>query len=43
MAINMKGKSLASLYDLTREEIEQIFKTSEFLKLQSFGDRNILS
>ncbi len=34
MSINMKGKSLASLYDLTREEIEQIFKTSELLKLQ---------
>jgi ornithine carbamoyltransferase len=30
----MKGKSLASLYDLTREEIEQILKTSELLKLQ---------
>jgi len=35
MAIQMKGKSLASLYDLTREEIEQIFKTSELLKLQN--------
>jgi len=35
MAVNMKGKSLASLHDLTREEIEQIFKTSELLKLQS--------
>jgi len=35
MAINMKGKSLASLADLTREEIEQILKTSELLKLQS--------
>jgi ornithine carbamoyltransferase len=34
MAIHMKGKSLASLYDLTREEIEQILKTSELLKLQ---------
>src|SRR5512137_1122840 len=34
MAINMKGKSLASLHDLTREEIEQILKTSELLKLQ---------
>jgi ornithine carbamoyltransferase len=32
----MKGKSLASLYDLTREEIEQILKTSELLKLQLF-------
>jgi aspartate carbamoyltransferase catalytic subunit len=35
MAIHMKGKSLASLYDLTKEEIEQIFKTSELLKLQT--------
>ena len=34
MSINMKGKSLASLHDLTREEIEQILKTSELLKLQ---------
>jgi ornithine carbamoyltransferase len=34
MAIHMKGKSLASLYDLTREEIEQILKTAELLKLQ---------
>jgi ornithine carbamoyltransferase len=34
MAVHMKGKSLASLYDLTREEIEQILKTSELLKLQ---------
>jgi ornithine carbamoyltransferase len=31
----MKGKSLASLDDLSREEIDQIFKTSELLKLQS--------
>ncbi len=30
----MKGKSLASLYDLTREEIEEILKASESLKLQ---------
>jgi len=30
----MKGKSLASLYDLTKEEIEEILKTSELLKLQ---------
>jgi ornithine carbamoyltransferase len=34
MAVNMKGRCLTSLYDLTREEIEQILKTSEFLKLQ---------
>ena len=36
MAVHMKGKSLASLFDLTREEIEQILKTSELLKLQLF-------
>jgi ornithine carbamoyltransferase len=33
-ALQMKGKSLASLFHLTREEIEQIIKTSESLKLQ---------
>ena len=36
MAVQMKGKSLASLYDLTREEIEEILKTSESLKSQLF-------
>jgi ornithine carbamoyltransferase len=35
MAVNMKGESLASLADLTKEEIEQILKTSELLKLQT--------
>src|SRR4030067_375484 len=35
MAVHMKGESLASLVDLTKEEIEQILKTSELLKLQS--------
>jgi len=34
MSMNMKGKSLASLDHLTREEIEQILKTSELLKFQ---------
>ncbi len=34
MAVNMKGKSLASISDLTAEELYQIFKTSELLKLQ---------
>jgi len=34
MTVQMKGKSLASLYDLTREEIEEILKTSESLKFQ---------
>ena len=36
MSIDMKGKSLSSLYDLTREEIEQILKTSDLLKLQVY-------
>jgi len=31
MSIQIKGKSIASLKDLTREEIEQILKTSELL------------
>jgi ornithine carbamoyltransferase len=35
MGINMKGKSLASLADLRKEDTEQILKTSELLKLQS--------
>jgi ornithine carbamoyltransferase len=34
MAVYLKGKSLASLYDLTKEEIERILKTSELLKFQ---------
>jgi ornithine carbamoyltransferase len=34
MAVPMKGRSIASLYDLSREEIEEILKTSELLKLQ---------
>ena len=36
MSIDMKGKSLASLNDLTKEEIEQILKTSDLLKLQVY-------
>ena len=36
MSVDMRGKSLASLYDLTKEEIEQILKTSELLKLQVY-------
>src|SRR4030043_1126022 len=34
MTLHMKGKSLASLDHFTREEIEQILKTSGVLKLQ---------
>ncbi len=35
MAVKLKGKSLASLFDWTREEIAQVLKTSELLKLQN--------
>ena len=34
MAVHLKGRSLDSLLHLTKEEIEQILKTSELLKLQ---------
>ena len=34
MAVHLKGRSLDSLSHLTKEEIEQILKTSELLKLQ---------
>jgi ornithine carbamoyltransferase len=36
MAVSMKGKSLDSLHSLTGEEVEQILKTSELLKLQLY-------
>jgi ornithine carbamoyltransferase len=34
MAVHLKGRSLDSLFHLTKEEIEEILKTSELLKLQ---------
>jgi ornithine carbamoyltransferase len=34
MAVNLKGRSLDSLFHLTKEEIEQILKISELLKFQ---------
>lgn len=34
MAVHLKGKSLDSLFNLTKEEIEQILKVSELLKFQ---------
>lgn len=34
MAVNMKGKHLTSILDLSTEEIEQIFATCETLKLE---------
>src|SRR4030043_1484869 len=34
MAVHLKGRSLDSLFHLTKKEIEQILKTSELLKFQ---------
>jgi len=34
MAVHLRGRSLDSLFHLTKEEIEQILKTSELLKFQ---------
>jgi len=34
MAVNMKGKDLISINDLTHEEIWQIFELSSILKLK---------
>src|SRR3972149_9722870 len=34
MAVHLKGRSLDSLFHLSKEEIEQILKTSELLKFQ---------
>ena len=34
MAVNLKGRSIDSLFHLTREEIEQILETSKLLKFQ---------
>lgn len=43
MVVNMKGKHLASLHDLTKEEIWQILKTAETLKIkQKTGERHEL-
>ena len=39
MAVNMKGKDLISIHDLSREEIEQILETSQNLKMkQKLGE-----
>jgi len=32
--IKMKGKNLVSVHDLSREEVDQIFKTAEYLKMK---------
>jgi ornithine carbamoyltransferase len=43
MAVHLKGRSLDSLFHLTREEIEQILKTSELLKFQLLrGEEHLL-
>jgi ornithine carbamoyltransferase len=43
MAIDLKGKSLASLHDLNKEEIEEILKNAELLKLQLLrGEEHLL-
>lgn len=35
MAVSMKGKDIISIHDLTREEVAQILKTSEIIKLMA--------
>jgi len=34
MTINMKGKNLISIDDLSREEVNQILNTAELLKIK---------
>jgi ornithine carbamoyltransferase len=39
MAVNMKGKSVVSIHDLTREEVNQILDTAHILKMkQKIGE-----
>lgn len=39
MAVNMKGKDLISIHDLSREEVDQILETSQILKMkQKLGE-----
>lgn len=37
MAINMKGKNLVSIDDLSREEVAQILETAEIMKLRHYS------
>jgi ornithine carbamoyltransferase len=37
MAINMKGKNLVSINDLSREEVAQILETAEIIKLRHYS------
>ncbi len=40
MAVNMKGKDLISIHDLSREEVDQILETSQILKMkQKLGEQ----
>ena len=38
MAIDMKGKNLVSINDLSREEVAQILQTSEIIKLRHYSN-----
>ncbi|HZK40320.1 MAG TPA: ornithine carbamoyltransferase [Atribacterota bacterium] len=38
MAVNMKGKNLVSINDLSREEVTQILETAEIIKLRYYSN-----
>jgi len=40
MAINMKGKNLVSIDDLSREEVDQILEIAEIIKLRHYSQEN---
>jgi len=40
MAINMKGKNLVSVDDLSREEVAQILETAEIIKLRHYSQES---
>ena len=40
MAINMKGKNLVSIDDLSREEVAQILETAEIIKLRHYSQES---
>ncbi len=40
MAINMKGKNLVSIDDLSREEVTQILETAEIIKLRYYSQES---
>jgi len=37
MAIDMKGRNLVSIDDLSREEVTQILETAEIIKLRHYS------